>query len=266
MTRKYSTPTWGWTLSTADQPGWRRALENWPKFAPRFTLEARQTALVVVDMQNGYLLQGSGLVDHLVENYPEAAAYYMERIKRLVIPNHQRLLRFFREQQLRVIFITFAAHLPNAADWLPLRRRRDQEIEAEYGKKTAILHLGLEEARVLDELAPQGGELVINKVSRGAFNSTGIDALLRNMDVTGLVITGVVTNVCVETTARDAADRGYKVVLVDDACASYNQAAHDACMMIFAGIFGKVMNTDDVIEELAQLLVSIERRHAVDGA
>lgn len=251
-------------MPASNQSNWRRDLDTWPKFAPRFMLDARQTALVIVDMQNGYLQRGSGLADHLLKNRPDAAAYYLERIERLVVPNHVRLLRFFREQKLPIVFITFAAHLANAADWLPLRRQRDEEIEAEYGKKTAILHLGLDEAKVLAELAPEEGELVINKVSRGAFNSTGIDALLRNMNITGLVITGVVTNVCVETTARDAADRGYKVVLVDDACASYTQAAHDACMLVFDSIFGKAMNTNEVIEELGQLL-GLERRDVGDN-
>lgn len=237
-----------------EESSWRQALEHWPKFAPNFKFDAHRTALVLVDMQKGYLLPGGGLVDYLQDNYPEAAAYYLDRVSELVIPHHRRLLAFFREHGLPVVYITFAAHLPNAADWLPLRRQRDEEIEAEYGKKTAILHQGLDEAQVIDDLAPRAGELVINKVSRGAFNSTGIEALLRNMDVTGLVVAGVVTNVCVETTARDAADRGFKVVLVDDACASYTQQAHDACMHIFAGIFGQVMETDEVLAELGRLL------------
>jgi nicotinamidase-related amidase len=233
-----------------EEAGWRKALESWPKFAPRFVLDAERTALVLVDMQKGYLLPEGGLGEYLHKNYPEAADYYLSRVADMVVPNHQRMLSFFREHSLPVIYITFASHLPDASDWLPLRRQRDEEIEAEHGRKTAILHQGLDEARVLDALAPREGELVVNKVSRGAFNSTGIEALLRNMGITGLVMAGVVTNVCVETTARDAADRGFQVVLVDDACASYNQAAHDACMQIFAGIFGRVLTTEEVMSEL----------------
>lgn len=244
-----------------EESGWRTALEEWPKFAPRFTLDARRTALVLVDMQKGYLQPGGGLVEYLRENYPAAATYYLARVSDLVLPNHRRLLDFFRAHRLPVIFITFAAHLPNAADWLPLRRQRDEELEAESGRKTAVLYLGHDEAQIVAELAPREGELVVNKVSRGAFNSTGIEALLRNMGVTDLVIAGVVTNVCVETTARDAADRGFKVVLVDDACASYTQAAHDACMQIFAGIFGQVMETNQVLEELNQLLDEDDESH-----
>lgn len=229
---------------------WRAALGDLPRFAPDFELEPGRTALLLVDMQSGYIREGAGLVRYLRAELPEAHAYYLDRVNRLVIPNQQRLLALFRELDWPVVFITFAAHLPSAADWLPLRRQREAEIEAEAGSKTAILVKGHPDAAVIEELAPRQDELVVNKVSRGAFNSTGIDALLRNMGITGLVVAGVITNVCVETTARDAADRGFKVVLVNDACATYTQAAHNASMKIFASIFGDVMDTEELLEAL----------------
>lgn len=233
---------------------WQVALGILPQFSPRFKLDSDSTALMLIDMQKGYLSPSGGLVDYLQNNHPALATYYLDRVKHLVIPNQIRLLEFFRRHNMPIIYITFASHLPNAADWLPLRRARDEEIEAEHGKKTAVLHLGDDEANIISDLAPRPGELVINKVSRGAFNSTGIEALLRNMGITGLVIGGVITNVCVETTARDAADRGFKVVLVDDACASYTTAADDATMHLFNSIFGQVMDTHEIIENLDQLI------------
>jgi biuret amidohydrolase len=67
------------------------------------------------------------------------------------------------------------------------------------------------------------------------------------MGIDGLIIAGVVTNVCVETTARDAADRGYKCILVDDACAAQSQEFHDSTLRTFAMVFGKVRTTSEVI-------------------
>jgi len=111
-----------------------------------------------------------------------------------------------------------------------------------------LYHKGTFEHSILEELKPQPGELVINKVTRGAFNSTGLDLRLRNMEIDGLVIAGVVTNACVNVTALDAADRGFKTILVDDACGGLDQSSHDAVMKTFAGLFGKVWDTSEIIE------------------
>jgi biuret amidohydrolase len=96
-------------------------------------------------------------------------------------------------------------------------------------------------------LEPRPGELVVNKTTYGPFNSTGLDHALRSMNVASLVGGGVVTNVCVETTARDAADRGYEVVLVDDGCAAFSPEIHEATLLSFQGPFGRVRTTDEVL-------------------
>ena len=87
----------------------------------------------------------------------------------------------------------------------------------------------------------------MNKTTYGTFTSTGLDHALRSMGVDSLVVGGVVTNVCVETTARDAADRGYEVVLVEDGCAAYSPEIHDATLLSFQGPFGRVRTTDEVL-------------------
>jgi len=109
---------------------------------------------------------------------------------------------------------------------------------------------GAPEHEILDELRPLPHELVINKTTAGAFNSTGIDRILRTLEVEQLVITGVSTNSCVETTARDAADRGYECVLVDDACGAARVELHDATLVSFRRLFGRVIPADEVISEL----------------
>jgi hypothetical protein len=95
-------------------------------------------------------------------------------------------------------------------------------------------------ARIVTALEPRPGELVVNKTTFGTFASTGLDHALRSLGITSLVVGGVVTNVCVETTAREATDRGYEVVLVDDGCAAFSPEIHEATLLSFQGHFGRV--------------------------
>ena len=101
-------------------------------------------------------------------------------------------------------------------------------------------------------LAPRGDELVINKTTYGAFVSTGLENTLRNLAIDTLVIGGVVTNVCVETTARDACDRGFDVLLIEDACAAFSPEAHAATMLALQGPFASVLATDALLEALVE--------------
>ena len=96
--------------------------------------------------------------------------------------------------------------------------------------------------------------MVFDKNTSSVFNSTNIDQILRNMGIESLVITGGTTNSCVETTARDAYDLGYDCILVDDGCLARSQDRHDMTMWTFASIFGKVMDTTEVIGYLRDTL------------
>ena len=103
----------------------------------------------------------------------------------------------------------------------------------------------------LEEVAPVGDEIVIDKTSAGTFNSTSIDQILRNMNINRLWVTGIVTEGCVEMTARDAADRGFLVTLVSDGCASSTHVAHDdALQRMGDGGLIKVRTVDELIGDL----------------
>ena len=234
---------------------WQRDIEDLPKLAPRFEMDARHTALLIVDMQNLFGHPDHGFAAYLGERYPEAFAYYMQRLSSLVMPNHIRLLDFFRNNGLRIIYVTVGPQLPDMTDMVPLSRGESAaERQRGRGRKYArwMAPAGSFEHRILEDIKPMPGELVINKTSYGAFNSTSIDQTLRNMGIDFLVITGVATHACVETTARDAADRGYRCVMVDDATATFTKYLHDATLRAFATLFGRVANTEDVCTELRQ--------------
>lgn len=172
-----------------------------------------------------------------------------------MIPNVSRLLGFFRENQLRVIYLAAGPLLPDGSDLIARRRKTELTRLAKTGIDHHF-HPGTLEHEILDEVKPMPSELVVHKNSVSAFSSTGIDQLLRNMEIENLVITGAATNACVESNARDAADRGYKCFLVDDGCATKQGHLHEATMQNFELFFGKVVMTTEIIEQLSVLLGS----------
>jgi nicotinamidase-related amidase len=143
---------------------------------------------------------------------------------------------------VEVIYCTIAA-----------RTRDGRERSRVHKDNEMLARLGSRDAEVLDELRPQGDEIVLNKTCGGVFNSTELDYILRNMGIETLIITGVVTNGCVETAVRDAADRGYKVVLVPDACAAFSDELHENALMSVGDKICKLRESQELLAELARL-------------
>jgi nicotinamidase-related amidase len=233
---------------------WKDQMSNWPGKLPEFDVEPRSTALLLVDIQYYHTHRDFGIAKIFEQQFPALAAAYFDRIERTVIPANQRLLKFFRSHGLRVIFITVGPNLADGSDMFARRRRRDEARRRATGAANTFF-VGSPEHRVRDEVAPLPGELVLNKNSIGAFNSTALDQMLRNFGVESLVLTGVATNACVETTARDAADRGYNCILAEDGCATMDEPSHIATLLSFGRLFGKVSTADETIA-LLQALIS----------
>lgn len=233
--------------------GWKRGLERWPGSLPIIRVNGQKAALVLIDMQNYYLHQNGHFRQLLERDFPDMHAYFMGRMTRQVIPNQRRLLRFFRDRQLKVVHVRVGALLPDGSDQFLRRARRDQARKASF-ENGSLLTRGTFQHRIIDALQPQPNELVFDKNSVSAFNSTPIDQILRNFNSEFLVIAGILTNNCVESTARDAADRGYNVVVVEDACATFEEEVHQATLRTFARSFGKVAATDEVLETLSRSL------------
>lgn len=219
---------------------WRDELDRLPRLGPsQVELEPGTTALVVVDMQYVDAHADYGFGRWLAETgHGDLVAYYSERLRALAIPNTRRLLEEFRGRGLRVIHLTIGSELPDRADYTG--------IDAEL-----VFDRGSFEHGILPEVAPVEGELVVNKTSRSAFSSTGLERTLLNLGVRTLVVTGVSTSVCVDLTARDAADRGFGVVVVEDATADLAPQWHDAALLQFAMRWGRVLSTDETLEALA---------------
>lgn len=226
--------------------GWREDVAAYPKLAPKeFELRRETTGLVVIDMQYVDAHRDYALGLSLKETHPEIWDYYFTRVERVVVPGCKRLIDAFRAAQLRIIFVTLGPELPDGGDMVALRRPK-----VTPGLESMLYGRGTFEHQILEELTPRPGEVVINKTSRGAFNSTAIERLLLNLGLESLIVAGVSTSSCVETTARDAADRGWKVAIVEDATAELDEPSHDATLRQFAARWGRVWTVDETLAEL----------------
>jgi nicotinamidase-related amidase len=237
-------------VAVSDLSEWRKEVEHLPPWRTIELLDPQRVALVVVDTQYCCAGRHSVAGDFLRDHFPQVYKTYFDRIEQVMIPSIRRLITHFREHKRQIIYLTVSSHLPDGRDFHPLWRLREEQFKSEFGTKSYMTDRDSRDARILEELAPQPGDLTLNKVSGSAFNSTGFDQILRNMEITSLVFSGVVTNGCVYATGLDAADRGYKVVMVEDACAAVSDVLHYASLMIFHYGIGRVLNATDAIAEL----------------
>ena len=216
---------------------------------PALDVDWARVALLVVDMQNYGCNPRAGLGPMLAQRHTDTARYYFPRLTETVIPNIERLVQAFRLAGREVVFTRHGALLADGRDMVARRRRRDSDALAET-EVPALWHRGTFEYELIEQLQPGAAELVVDKNTSSAFNSTGIEWLLRNMGIQALVVVGMATDMCVETTARDAADRGFDVIVVEDATATFFEKHHRAALSGFARVFGQVWSTDDVLAAL----------------
>jgi nicotinamidase-related amidase len=177
----------------------------------------------------------------------------VSQLRRAIEPN-KRLLAAWRAAGLLTIH-TREGHRPDLADLSTAKKIRgggDTTI-GDVGPMGRILIRGEAGHDIIPELYPAPGEPVIDKPGKGAFYATDLHTILQHRGITQLIVTGVTTEVCVNTTIREANDRGYDCLCVADCCASYFPEFHEfGLKMIKAqgGIFGWVADSDDVIAAL----------------
>ena len=210
-------------------------------FMAERAVEPARAALLIIDMQNASGARDGALGRRLRAEGSSVGDYRFDRIERLVTPNALRLRERFRALGRPVLHLTVGAALPDASDAPPHMRKLFVETRN---------HLGSREHEIIDALKPLPGEHLLRKTTIGAFASTHIDSLLRALGAEQLWLCGVSTNMCVETTAREAADRGYLVTLVEDACGTTHEELHQVTMRNFQRLFGRVRSTAQSLEEL----------------
>ena len=211
---------------------------------PDLALAPERTAFVIVDMQYLDAHRDYGMGAEAKKQGTEAKyAYYFSRIEDVLIPNIQKLQQICRQCGIEVIFLRIASLVKDCRDVSPIHKRLKLFAPA-----------GSREAEVLDELKPMDNELVITKGCSGVFNGTNFDQILANMGIKNLIFAGVVTNYCVETAVRDAGDRDYNVILLDDGCAALSPDHHRLALEVLDDCYCKVMTTDDVLRLIQECI------------
>lgn len=201
------------------------------EFAER--IAPRHTALIIIDMQKDFCTPGFG-------------AHQAGRdltMARSVIPNLQRLLAGARAAGATVVhagFATLPDHGSDSGPWLAQRRR------STFSSETLCI-TGTEGAEFIEELAPRAGELVVPKRRYSAFTGTDLDLLLRARRIRTIIVTGVSTNVCVETTFRSGFELDYYVCVPPDGCASWDRGLHEAALANVNHRFGLTPAIDEIL-------------------
>ena len=198
--------------------------------------EKNRTALLLVDMQR---IWAEPMMD---PTHPHPAdSYFMQRVHGLVIPNQVRMLNAFRAAGENVLHTIIESLTADGRD-----RSLDHKLSDMHVPK------GAPEGAIIAELTPTENEPVLPKTSSGLFNSTNADYVLRNLNTKFLIIAGIVTDQCVDMAVRDAADRGYLVTLVKDACATYTLERHEAALRAYGG-YCWITDTDTVVARVTAL-------------
>jgi len=211
---------------------------SYDELATKFELRNDKAALLVIDIQKGDLVRDSQSEYGI--KYPHIVEYWNTRISDFVIPNTSKLISFFRELGLPVIYTRNGAITPNGKEMAKRLRK--------FTKDTPFR--GKDSYEIADQIRPVENELVIDKLTSGAFNFSILDHALRNMKVEDIVIAGILTDMCVLGTARVASELGYNSVISEDACATLTQRAHVEALLMHARVFGRVETSDDIIAEL----------------
>jgi nicotinamidase-related amidase len=216
---------------------------------PEFPVEPAKTALVVIDLTYQQASRHFGICKRIREDgFGDDLDYYLSRMEQTVIPNVARLAVAFRRIPAPVVYTRCVSLRGDGSDqtW----RHRSFGL---------VCSLGSKDAEILEEIAPEEDDIVLNKTGSSVFNSTNAEHLLRNMGVTTLVVTGIFTNSCVEGTTRDAGDLDFRVLLAEDACAAMSPIGHKNALDYLDANFCHVKSTEEILEVMGARVAGAAR-------
>ena len=193
-------------------------------------LDAARTVLLIIDVQNGIFNPAAAL----------KRPYFHHTASEIAVPNMARLLAASRQARAEVIFTVIASLTADG---------RDRSLD--YKQSNFHFAPGSPETQVIDALRPGPDEMVLPKTSSSLFNSTNFEYLVRNIGLDTVVVTGFLTDQCIDHTVRDGADRGLRMVCPVDACTTDSQARHLGALAAFKG-YCRLSDTATLLGDLGR--------------
>jgi nicotinamidase-related amidase len=210
------------------------------KDLPKVIPDMSKTAMLVVDLQNEFVLKdfGEGKMFKEMGEWDRWEPYF-DRLHDTVIPNNKKLIDYFRDNSMEVTYGRIACLKNNGDDRSPVQKTP--------GWNGMLIPVKSYAAQMVEPLTPLEDDIIVNKTTDSVLAGTNYSQLISNMGIETVVVTGIVTDQCVASTVRDLADEGFKVLVVEDCCAAATMELHDAELTIMNNIYCQVIDTDGVI-------------------
>lgn len=195
-------------------------------------LDPGRTALLVIDIQNTYL------EDKETPEENRRWQPFFDRMRNTVIPQTAALQAFCRDRGVEVIHARIACHKQDG---------RDRSLsQKKPGFNYLLLPKTRADSQIVDEVGPEGDEIVLEKTTDSALTGTNLRLILHNMGITDVIVAGIFTDQCVSSTVRSLADESFNVIVAEDCCAAATRDLHEHELRVINMIYCHVMQQDEV--------------------
>jgi len=218
------------------------------QFGAGFELDSSKAALVIIDVQPAYTDPSMGYMKAYAKLLKANIDYFANRVNDLVIPNTNKLLDFFRQSNMMIVYIVTWSETEDLCDMDRHQKRAIRKWEQSYNEQ--VWRKWNPGMNVREEIAPREHELVLPKRTGSAFGSSMLPYVLRNAGIETVVLAGCNTNGCVFESSCVGRNMGFQIILANDATACFAQTLQDMAENWIAQFFGIVRTTDETIELL----------------